>query len=257
LGEFYRKSLKLEKISFKKYLETRNRNLSRLFSEISETHDENAIHNIRVEIKKIKAVGRLLKHFKKKFIEKKQVKQLNEIFIAAGKIRDNQIEINKLKLYNLNIHLSAYVSLIEKKIKIKENDIIKKIKSSNLDLKKTILNTRLSFNDLHSYILACIYTINDMNASNIHKTRKKLKDAQYLINLVKSEMFGKFEIQNHKLVHNIGELNDLIRIKNNIKKSIIINRHKKMIYNNIDTLIKNLNRNIILSSEKIKKYIGH
>jgi len=153
--------------------------------------------------------------------------------------------------------LSAYVSLIEKKIKIKENDIIKKIKSSNLDLKKTILNTRLSFNDLHSYILACIYTINDMNASNIHKTRKKLKDAQYLINLVKSEMFGKFEIQNHKLVHNIGELNDLIRIKNNIKKFIIINRHKKMIYNNIDTLIKNLNRNIILSSEKIKKYIGH
>lgn len=81
----------------KKYASDRFDKLINLLDRYDKTPTEEILHNIRVELKKIKALFHLINFCSKKFNVSKEYRSLREIFREAGKIREMEV-LNKLFL---------------------------------------------------------------------------------------------------------------------------------------------------------------
>ena len=73
---------------FEEYIKRRIKRLKGLLNSFQKTQDQETLHRIRVEIKKIKAVLQLMHFNDKKLDERKEFLPFRKIFRACGKIRE-------------------------------------------------------------------------------------------------------------------------------------------------------------------------
>ena len=109
----------MEKI--KKYLDKHSSAIGLLFSKAQKTNTQTYYHQLRIEIKKLRALIDLIGHFDKKFKPNKALKPFHKIFESAGKIRELQLEESQMKKHYSPSTFTAY-KLILKEQKVKHHD---------------------------------------------------------------------------------------------------------------------------------------
>jgi len=168
------------------YTKRRLRNLKRLLHSYRSLESPEILHQIRIEIKKIKAVLRLIHFNRKSFRNHKAYLPFRALFRACGEIRDPfvmQSLIDKFKGINppivvdqclnsnFNNHLSTYIRTI-KKSETKILPKTEKIKSSTYKdfLKKNKMELE---NLLYPTFLQ----------GDLHEIRKLIKEIYYLTSI--------------------------------------------------------------------------
>ncbi|MBN1250703.1 MAG: CHAD domain-containing protein [Bacteroidales bacterium] len=219
-------------IKLEQYLTLQENIFSKNYDKSITTFDVDAIHDLRVSIKRLNTLYRLLELIdSNNFVYKKNFKELRKIFKLAGIVRDYQIieyliNQNYSQLKNINI-LSNFIKgkkeiAIKQFIKSKKKLNLENVKNSILNAKNTIAKSFDNDIDLaqNKLIKENIDLFNKEINNNLHKARKKLKNYLYLIEMqaiddeLKSKVF-----QNIKLIASyIGNWHDIIIIENEIKK---------------------------------------
>ncbi len=99
------------------------------FKHASKNGDENAIHELRVEIKKIRAFLELIKGITPYFDFRKTFQPIKELFKAAAPIRDAQVLQTMTREYisevGLNVNLSEYFNILKNKEMVGKKDFLK------------------------------------------------------------------------------------------------------------------------------------
>jgi len=153
-------------------------------------------HQLRVEIKKIRAFVVMLKSSAMKFNPNIVIKPIKKIFDQAGKVRQIQLEEEALKKYDPDrtlqlfphtLHLkeqeeknnfAAIQHRFKKKIRRVVNHIVPVIKESNIhDIKKYIKDTKKELGDLLSK--------ETLETKQVHELRKGLKKLYYNLKSLK------------------------------------------------------------------------
>jgi CHAD domain-containing protein len=146
-------------------------------------------HQLRVEIKKIRALTAMLKSVEN-FKSKKTVKPFKKIFDQAGKVREIQLEETMLKRSDTQHQLKLYLNhLHEKKLREKENfsrvhqDVNGKLKKAKVKVPLSIRKIHKA--DLKKYVkkkkkaIVELVKQEKLKISEIHELRKALKKFHY------------------------------------------------------------------------------
>lgn len=78
---------------------------------------EQDVHQLRVAVKKVKAISDVIHFSKPDFRRKKFMRSFKRIFKAAGKLRDIQLEITRLKQFQVFDSLKDYSHHLNKQLK--------------------------------------------------------------------------------------------------------------------------------------------
>src|SRR5436190_21029923 len=98
-----------------RYYEKRINRLATLLYETVEEDSPGYFHDVRVEIKKIRAFYALVKSCHRKFRQKKYSGSLQKVFKAAGRVRDPQVRYELLLKHRiLSTRSSSAKQLLEK-----------------------------------------------------------------------------------------------------------------------------------------------
>lgn len=178
-----------------------------------ESNDPEALHSIRVDIKKIKAILQVINNCVKGFKAHKTFIPFWKVFKRAGKIRDQSIQTKLLSKYQVSRlkHIDEikpeFISAFKKDIPQLQNQI--KIKSKEL---APFINN-VHKNDLQIYLRVKIKKVKsklypETKVDQIHKTRKLIKQMVYL-----SEAIGKIDLRQARFYDEIQEVIGLLHDK--------------------------------------------
>jgi CHAD domain-containing protein len=194
----------------KKYGKKRFHKLEKNLISFSPDHADESLHDIRVEIKKIKSLLRLISFINSKFDFRSAYKPFRKIFRAAGKIRDMQVSEHLLQQYGKHQSVNAQniselviqfendVAKYLKSVRKKANVIIKELKSIGPDYYHEYLhNIRRQFQKLLP---------ESVHAENLHDLRKQAKELIYI--LTAGGETGDFTNRLSVLEQMIGEWHD-------------------------------------------------
>lgn len=215
----------------KKYASVRFVKLLNLLDRYDKTPTEEILHNIRVELKKIKSLFHLINFCSKKFNVSKEYSSLREIFREAGKIREMEV-LNKLfleyhmesvneeiKSGNHNLLVSNFRKNISKYKRMTAtilNNIEKNLEKINSDcfkkyseIKKEKLNKQIfpilieaELHNMRKVIKEIIYIAGisswskkklDPIYENIQNVIGSLHDKQMLLKLLEEQLPGSYE----------------------------------------------------------------
>lgn len=227
------------------YTKRRLKNLKRLLRSYPSLESLEILHQIRIEIKKIKAVLRLLHYNRKSFRSHKAYLPFRALFRACGEIREPfviQSLINKFKSINnpiivdLNLnsnfknHLSTYIRTIKKS----ETNILPKAENIKSSIYKDFLkkNKMKLENLLYPTFLQ----------RDLHKIRKLIKEIYYISSIrSKRKRINSFLVKSSDF---IGSWHDKRIVIQKLRKSVypeteIIQKLKAETRSDISTL-KNL-----------------
>lgn len=136
---------------FAKYYDTRVSNISELFMAASKNGNENAVHDLRVDIKKLRAFFELMKEIGLKSDMKKAFAPIKRLFKSAAAIRDVQVLQTLVREHILNevsdINLSEYFNLLKQKEMAAKKDFFKFSKTFDLsvfDRNRELINKEIS-----------------------------------------------------------------------------------------------------------------
>lgn len=187
-------------------------------------------HQLRVEIKKLKAVAGFIEFSNKKFSKKKYLKPFTKIYKRAGKIREFQLEEAFLKTNNpqfIEQYLAGMAKRIEKEKK----------KFASIPLKKTRKKTRKAIRKIELFLLKTneedsIQFINKqrdeiatitrefpINPANAHKLRKILKKDFY--NRKRIDLPSQKIKAEDDLLELLGSWHDCVVLNNQIGTSVL------------------------------------
>lgn len=94
--------------------------IDKLLNRIEEDFDQEAIHDFRVDIKKLRAFLRLINYEPTFTGELKLPKQLKNIYVACGSIRDLQLQIDRINVLCKDTSPpNEYLDLLQKTLKSK------------------------------------------------------------------------------------------------------------------------------------------
>ncbi len=190
-----------------RYAEKRFKRLKTLLKSFPNEKEKEYLHQIRLEIKRIKALLRLIHFNDNKFRDHKHYIPLRDIFRASGKIRDAGLRKELLEHYT-QIHtpffrspgkalkqftneIPVYIRLVSKKKKIILSEIAK-IKSRIYHLYLQKKNKELT--ELLS---------NGIRQQDLHGLRKLLKEVTYLTSVEKKKnKIDPFLTQSSELIGN-------------------------------------------------------
>lgn len=149
------------------------------------------LHKLRVNIKKIRALLRLVQYDDPKFNYKKQYKPFRKVFRAAGKIREHDITAAILSKHinTTTVPLTTLDAPTTKQLK-KIAEQRKKIKKcANLLLKEL---RRIDSESIYTYLHMKREYLRQQLATmppeeKLHDLRKQIKDVIYLLNAVQQE----------------------------------------------------------------------
>src|SRR5687767_986512 len=99
--------------ALKKYFERRRNAIDLLLKKPSRKFTPTDFHQLRIEIKKLKALSALINYKSKSFKRRETFKPLDQIFDHAGKIREHQLEEAILKKYSFGSSLKNYMADIK------------------------------------------------------------------------------------------------------------------------------------------------
>lgn len=171
---------------------------------IRKKYDENAIHKLRVNIKKLRALFRFLEQnvAENQVDAKALLKEIKSLFKAAGAIRDVQVQQNLLSFYNDKMnkkHKEFALYLDRKGQSAKENfaRTLNKFDMKSMDKKQDVLKDVLENIDKERIEKAKLNFVDERynrihgllqeekDDDKIHKIRIALKEANYILAILK------------------------------------------------------------------------
>ena len=189
----------------------------KLLPVVLEVQSETAIHQMRVEIKKLHALVKLLDKTEPKSDIKEKFIPVRRLFKRMGAIREIQLEINKLKDLSSD-NLQEIPSLNEKlekrksKISRPSEKWEKQIQSSFQEFIHFYFSLKIKL--LQDYFRKLMITANNlMLQENFHEARKNIKSVLYLKALLREpeqESMGIDFSYLNELQEKIGNWNDLL-----------------------------------------------
>ena len=165
--------------------------IDKLLTHVEKDFDQEAIHNFRVDIKKLRAFLRLINHEPSFSGNLKIPKQLKIIYTACGSIRDLQLQISRIKILCNDTGLpNEYLDLLQKAMiskKRKCQALFKQFQfQKSIDVYTTLLPLVVSkacfTNFFKEKITGCltILTSAAITDSSMHSMRKNIKDIIYI-----------------------------------------------------------------------------
>ncbi|RXK85605.1 CHAD domain-containing protein [Filimonas effusa] len=207
-----------------KYFAQRVKNLFNHLHDFDVSAEEGALHDLRVELKKLRAVIKFLQQVYSKQKLKKPAHLLRTIFQQAGEIREYQLLQQWLRKYHLKVLEERYFPA--ERLHEMNADFRKQAPAFKNDLKEIIeLSGRFVahtngilaeqyFADLHAQLQE--KTSADLPSREWHDLRKLIKQWMYALNWVVPEEVGAKEsvlAYFNKLQEQIGQWHDLEMVK--------------------------------------------
>jgi CHAD domain-containing protein len=222
---------------FVRYGDLHFKKLKKYLIEYKNLPQQETLHEVRVELKKLKVLFYLIEYCDESFNAKKEYKSLNKIFKKAGKIREIDVMESLIIKYNIK-NIKGIASIKEKGKLI--NEFIERIPR----FKDTALKKE---NDLKKYLAKvdekCYLKYSKqkekalknelfpkINLKKLHVVRKKIKEIVYLKDLNDKEN-GKLKNLS-KMENTIGSWHDKQMVlallnKDNIKlHNLLVNKIK-------------------------------
>lgn len=263
------------------YIEKRFDRMRLLMLKSIKTFDEEAIHKFRLEIKKVRALMRLLDCVTKDFKYSKEKKYISPFYQQIGAIRDWQIQIERCQL-DSNAHNSAfwskYCDVLRKDIEGKKDVILRGIKFKDFknlyQLQRNIIATIKGITEkkINTYFKKRADDIQnridkmDYSVEKMHDLRKLIKEYHYNQGLLSETSSNKKKYSQSSNVANrpsyediqtkIGEWHDhenMIQSLHTRFASMQLQDGEKDIYDNIRTDIE---VNKALLKNEITKMLG-
>jgi CHAD domain-containing protein len=233
----------------------------------SQNQDPEAIHHLRVEIKKIYALLALIEKCSADIEFSEYAEPVKKIFKEAGGIRDAQINLQLISSHgNTN---EEYENRQRSLIKRREKKFCSVINTHIKDIKKPYTIIRKSMSDIKNDCILKFYkkqmkkvekAITDLtNEKQLHKCRKRIKKMIYIHGMLDSVLKKKLEIN----IDYLGKLEeaiskwhdsvvtlDVLRNTSFAKKQLLTkleNQCKRMI-RGISILSRNFSKKIVLAS---------
>lgn len=167
--------------------------------------DVDAIHDMRVAVKRLRTVLKLAKHVQPQFRRRRAYRPLKDIYKAAGEIRDFHVQQQLLVswLDHGETGVDEYQSWLNKGEQDACRRYAKTAESFKPDDAMTVLSRRLadalsamSGNDVISGINGCFSTVlksllekgpaDQLQPSSLHAIRVKTKEARYCLEIIRA-----------------------------------------------------------------------
>ena len=236
--------------ALERFTKKRFKCLQAFLKSFSNKNEGEELHQIRLEIKKIKALLRLIHFIRKKFKDHKYFTKFRTIFRQTGNIRDTDLRKKLLHQYTqiqapafssndhalklFRNHLPKHLKAVSKLEKIVGKEI-KKVKSHTYSLYLFKKNQELS--DILS---------EGLSQKDLHGLRKLIKEAIYLTSMSKKKReIDPFLIKSSGLIGNWHDKKNLI---------LWIRSHASKEKATIRTLQTESNRDIQTLRKLVRKY---
>lgn len=189
--------------------------------------DHDAIHDLRVAIKRIRTVFMLLEQmFPDQFKTGKAEGDLRELFRLSGRMRDAQVQQQLVSAYaeTLNSSFEEYLNYLKNAEEKAISKFTKRLKGyqaeKDLDAKQDRVVTLLASADCDALRKHIILLVNDLlnNVRNIqadaahdehlHEIRRKLKQCHYLLSIFKKDDVALLHL--HATLETLDKANDLL-----------------------------------------------
>lgn len=204
---------------FREYYQQRAKNIRENYRTAIHYFSEDGIHDLRVEIKRIRAFCKLVNWINQYFKAQKRLKPIRRLFKAAGKIRDmhvlQQIVRDKSSQEKLNVH-EFYNLLKHRELQVRD-DFYKAYKNYDLDIldqNLSLIEAALSIIDyeyishkthqrLDRMIAELIEFKNhpQLEEVDLHKIRILCKESRFVLEVISTteNEDEKFKILNNKM----------------------------------------------------------
>ncbi|MBW6490123.1 MAG: CHAD domain-containing protein [Lentimicrobium sp.] len=207
---------------FEKQIEVFEQN----FAKICESFDFDAIHDMRVAVKRLRAIMMLAEQLQPGFKSAETDIEIRELFRISGKIRDAQVQKNLLATYseksNINFsELATFLISFENKSIKKFNKYIHQNTASFFTGKIAIALPPIFANSEDPKIRSAIELLlqqlmetagnlksNQRHDEQLHEIRRKLKQCSYLLSVF--EKGDKTLARKSKTLHELEKANDLL-----------------------------------------------
>ena len=214
-----------------KYFALRTKNMFNHLHDFELNGDEGSMHDLRVEIKKMRAIFKFLRTIYSKQHLKKPEHQLRNIFQTAGEIREQQLLQIWLQKYQFVVIETTYYPPEKLEFLIEQ---FRKNADYYKNEFKEIVESLSEFVQSTNVILAEQYFV-DLNAQVEKQCRRNLPQTEWheLRKLIKQRLYAYNWIHHaevnddpnfsyyHKLQENIGLWHDLIIIKESFSQKQI------------------------------------
>ena len=216
------------------YFKTRESALNLILEKAPDSYTVETFHELRVEIKKLKALFELIAFCSKKFKSRETFKPFRTIFKEAGKIRELQLEQTILE-EQPNFHLlKKYPNRLKKQeikktknfFSIANQRLIKKLKGKYRKIIRVI--TKIGEKKVNRYRnktrkeIRKLIRKNTFKKKQIHDFRKRLKAYQYNEKIENPDQQNKLIPDKNMLSAMLGEWHDYEVIIIHLKKTISI-----------------------------------
>lgn len=235
-----------------------------------------SIHQLRVDVKRMKAVFHLLELlFPKRVIAKKYVRILRPVFKSAGKIREGQVNSQLVAKYPLpSDTVKAYRQFLkkrEKEYKVRFKNAIEhfhtdKLSSSKIKKHCVKVKDKQIIDKSQSFINDELLTVKQIsekrsNAGNIHKIRMHLKSLHAimaLLNKIRTDKGVKKLLTLMKQCEDsIGEWHDRVGLINSLEDFQKDEKQRVNLIKPVQNTIKKENRLLLKKiKDELKPIIG-
>jgi len=178
-----------QKKSILNYFNKRKKAINALLAKPDNRYEAKYFHDLRVEIKKVRALAVMLESSAKKFNSSKAVRPIKKIFDQAGKVRELQLELAMIRKHDPSHSFRAYPHIL----RMKTNEEIKKfslLHNKSSRVKKTFSQItpaikNINKGDLNHYVrkgknqIAALVKTKQIKAKKVHELRKSLKKLYY------------------------------------------------------------------------------
>jgi CHAD domain-containing protein len=214
-----------------KYLKKRKEGIQSLLHKAKQSNSMDFYHDLRVEIKKLKALFDLIDDCSKNFKPKKTIQPFQQVFDQAGRVRELQIEEQMLRKnfdkhpigYRHTLHMlkkeeqENFYELIDKRLFAEQKKAIKNIKDFLQKIDKK---------DLKAYLEKKRGKIDKMlgqknpQVATLHQLRKRLKKYDYVADILDSKKKKETLREDKNLLDLLGDWHDCRVTARHLNKAI-------------------------------------
>jgi CHAD domain-containing protein len=244
----------------------------RTYGIASKNADIDAVHDLRVSLKRIDTLIRMLNFNKKaNYRLKNCYKPLQKLFKLAGNLRDFQVQVLLIEEMKQNVFIDE---IIQKKFNLRKDYFEKKFNNRNGSFNFLLIKRNFHLAEYYifnvseqelkkqiaSYQKSRItlleeYSSKEKKSFNLHSARKMIKDLSYLIEMSGSGNFNedsKF-LQYKETGHFLGDLHDNVVMLEYLEE--ILFEDSQFISDNSDNLrVKLQEKKQMLTDNYLEKY---
>lgn len=210
------------------YLKKRRTALKFLTRTPKRKFGQSRFHELRVEIKKLRATLNRLEFQLKDFDGERAYKPFRKLFAQAGKVREIQIQKSILKSQDVQGQVPGYLKQLDQKIR-KERSRFFKIRTVKLNskIKKRLkelgrknreaenLETAPFLNSLIGEIKELLLS-GTLEQASAHLLRKKLKNLAYNLESLSQKKAAKMHPERNHLINLLGTWHDLTSVQDTL-----------------------------------------